>query len=40
MDSFTARKRAASTAGIEAARQMALTAAITIEVRGNAGAVR
>ncbi|MCJ2017596.1 hypothetical protein MKK84_09210 [Methylobacterium sp. E-065] len=40
MDSFTARKRAASTAGIEAARQMALTAAITIEVRGDAGAVR
>ena len=40
MDSFTAREIAAFTAGIEAVRQIELTAAISIEVRDDAGAVR
>ena len=40
MDSFTARERAAFTAGIEAARQMALTSAVTIEVRDDAREIR
>lgn len=40
MDSFTARERAAFTAGIEAARQMALTAAVTLGVREDARGVR
>lgn len=40
MDIFTARERAAFTAGIEAARQMALIAAVTIEVRADATEVR
>ncbi|MCJ2066140.1 hypothetical protein MKK63_26075 [Methylobacterium sp. J-088] len=40
MDSFTARERAAFTAGIETARQMALTAVVTIEVRDDAGRVQ
>lgn len=40
MDSFTARECAASTAGIETARQMALTVAVTIEVRSDANEVR
>ena len=34
------RELAAFAAGIETARQMALTAAVTIEVRDDAGAVR
>ena len=37
---MTPREQAAFAAGIETARQMALTAAITIEVRQDAGAVR
>lgn len=37
---FTVRERTAFTGGIEIARQMALTAAVTIEVRDDAGAVR
>lgn len=37
---MTVRKQAAFTAGIETARQMALTAAVTLEVRDDAGAVR
>lgn len=37
---MTPREQAAFAAGIEAARQMALTAAITIEVREDAAAVR
>lgn len=37
---MTPREQAAFTAGIEAARQMALTAAITIEVRSDANEVR
>jgi hypothetical protein len=37
---MTPREQAAFAAGIETARQMALTAAVTIEVREDAGAVR
>ncbi len=37
---MTPREQAAFAAGIETARQMALTAALTIEVREDAGAVR
>lgn len=37
---MTPREQAAFTAGIETARQMALAAAVTIEVRDDAGAVR
>lgn len=37
---MTRREQAAFAAGIETARQMALTAAVTIEVRDDAGAVR
>ena len=37
---MTPRKQAAFTAGIETARQMALTAAISIQVREDAGSVR
>lgn len=37
---MNAREKAAFAAGIETARQMALTAAVTIEVRGDAGEVR
>lgn len=37
---MTARDRAAFAAGIEAARQMAPTAAVSIEVRNDAGEVR
>ncbi|MCJ2063257.1 hypothetical protein MKK63_11100 [Methylobacterium sp. J-088] len=37
---MTPREQAAFTAGIEAARQAALTAAVTIEVRGDANEVR
>ncbi|UIY45587.1 hypothetical protein [Methylobacterium radiotolerans] len=37
---MTPREQAAFAAGIETARQMALTAAVSIEVRDDAGAVR
>ncbi len=37
---MTSREQAAFAAGIETARQMALTAAVTIEVRDDAGEVR
>lgn len=37
---MTDRERAAFAAGIETARQMALTAAVTIEVRDDAGEIR
>ncbi|MCJ2025164.1 hypothetical protein [Methylobacterium sp. J-067] len=37
---MTPREKAAFAAGIETARQMALTAAVTIEVRDDAGEVR
>ena len=37
---MTLREQAAFAAGIETARQMALTAAVTIEVRGDAGNLR
>ncbi len=37
---MTPREQAAFAAGIETARQMTLTAAVTIEVREDAGAVR
>ena len=37
---MTRREQAAFNAGIETARQMALTAAVTIEVRDDAGEVR
>ena len=37
---MTPRERAAFNAGIEAVRQMALTTAVTIEVRDDAGCVR
>ena len=37
---MTRREQAAFTAGIETARQMALTAAVTIEVRDDAQSVR
>lgn len=37
---FTPREQAAFAAGIETARQMALTAAVTIEVREDASAIR
>ena len=37
---MTSREHAAFAAGIEAARQMALTAAVTIEICDDAGAVR
>ena len=37
---MNARERAAFNAGIETARQIALTAAVTLEVRDDAGAVR
>lgn len=37
---MTAREEAAFRAGIEAARQMALTAAVTIEVRDDAREIR
>ena len=40
MDVFTDRERIASTAGIETARQMALTAAVSIEVRDDGREVR
>ena len=40
MESFTARERAAFNAGIETARQAALTAAVTIEVRDDTREVR
>ena len=37
---MTAREQAAFTAGVETARQMALTAAVTLEVRNDAREVR
>jgi hypothetical protein len=37
---MTAKEQAAFAAGIETARQMALTAAVTIEVRDDAGDLR
>lgn len=37
---MTPREQAAFAAGIEAARQMAMAAAVTIEVRDDAGGVR
>ena len=37
---MTHPEQAAFAAGVEAARDMALTAAVTIEVRDDAGAVR
>ena len=37
---MTVREQAAFTAGIEMAQQMAMVAAVTIEVRDDAGAVR
>ncbi|SFM90777.1 hypothetical protein [Methylobacterium pseudosasicola] len=40
MDGLTARDRSTFNAGIEAARQMALTAAVTLEVRDDARQVR
>ena len=40
MDVFTDRERTASTTGIEVARQMALSAAVSIEVRDDSREVR
>jgi hypothetical protein len=40
MDSFAARKRVAINAGIDTVCLVALTAAVTIEVRNDAGEVR
>ena len=40
MGSFISRERAAFNAGVEAVRQMALTTAVTIEVRDDASRIQ